>query len=186
MGQSYLAEGNNEEARKFFQEKLDINPRDLYGLNGMGQSYLAEGNNEEARKFFQEILKINPRDLYGIYGLSKIDFIEGKTNDASTGIKKCIQLSTNSNIKYLYATFLIACTPKDHSDFTLIKILIPDEQVLSKLEELAKNFKKNPTDTRYSPYNNGFWSKMEKGLFPVNKSAKKELIPYTEIEIRNR
>jgi len=60
MGAFYLNSGNVDEAIKYFNNALSLNPRYDDALCSLGLAYSMKGNFEEAIKKYQACLKVNP------------------------------------------------------------------------------------------------------------------------------
>lgn len=60
MGNIYLKYNQNNEAIKFLEKSLKLNPNDVQALFNTGLAYYRMGKNEPAKKFFETCLIVNP------------------------------------------------------------------------------------------------------------------------------
>lgn len=60
LGLFYLNDGQVDEAIKYFNKSLAIEPKYDLSLNALGLAYSMKGNFEESVKYFQKCLAINP------------------------------------------------------------------------------------------------------------------------------
>ncbi len=63
LGQLALLNGNNNEARKQFEQALKINPRDDEALQGLGDLLFASRVYSEALKYYQQARGLNPKQV---------------------------------------------------------------------------------------------------------------------------
>jgi len=60
MGLFHLNEGNIDEAIKYLNKALSLNPRYDLALNALGLAHSMKGNFTESEKYFQKCLQVNP------------------------------------------------------------------------------------------------------------------------------
>lgn len=60
LGLFHLNNNNFDEAIKYFQKALSLNPRYYLAYNGLGLSYSMKGKLQESIKHFQKCLELNP------------------------------------------------------------------------------------------------------------------------------
>jgi type IV pilus assembly protein PilF len=60
MGLFYLDSGDPDEAIKYFNNSLVLNPRNYLVFNALGFSYSMKGDLRQSLKFFQKCLEVNP------------------------------------------------------------------------------------------------------------------------------
>jgi len=60
LGLFYLNEGNIEEAIRYFNKALSLNPRYDLALNSIGMAYLMSAKFQDAVNYFEKCLEINP------------------------------------------------------------------------------------------------------------------------------
>ncbi|UCC41308.1 MAG: tetratricopeptide repeat protein [Candidatus Aminicenantes bacterium] len=60
LGLFYLNEGNIEEAIRYFNKALSLNPRYALALNSIGMAYLMSAKFQDAINYFEKCLEINP------------------------------------------------------------------------------------------------------------------------------
>jgi len=108
MGLFYLNEGIVDEAIRYLNRALELNPRYALALYALGLSHSMNGNLEESVKYLQDCLKINPTltDAHNALGAiyQEMGFLDEAENEFSIAI---------SDEKY---------TAKDNSYYNLARI----------------------------------------------------------------
>lgn len=60
LGSFHLNDGNPQQAVRYFNRALTLNPKHALSLDGMGLAYFMQGQFEQAMKYFKRCLEISP------------------------------------------------------------------------------------------------------------------------------
>ena len=100
IGLDLLEQDKYEEAIRYFDQILKVEPNDIIALSNKGAAYAQSGNYEESLKFFNKALEVNPSDVYILSNkgaaLSKL----GKVDEALLTVEKILDIEPN-NVKIL-------------------------------------------------------------------------------------
>lgn len=101
VGKIYEEMGNYEEARKQFEQYIEIDKDEHpHPHLELGRLEVLEGNYEEARKQFNKYIEIDKdRTAYAYSELAKLSVLEGNYQEAQRQFEKCLKICP----KYRYA-----------------------------------------------------------------------------------
>jgi tetratricopeptide (TPR) repeat protein len=88
MGAVYLDNGNLDEAIRFFNKALSLNPRHFQSLNALGLVYSMKGDLREAEKSFLKCLEVSPNFMEARNNLGMIYQEMGFLDKAEEEFKK--------------------------------------------------------------------------------------------------
>lgn len=86
-GFNFLALNRKEEARKCFENALQINPSSSQACAGLAELFFLDGKDEEAKAMFEWAVANNPQNHFAIAGLSKINRMHGLPTNHNTLVK---------------------------------------------------------------------------------------------------
>ena len=93
MGLSYRHLGRFDEARKYFQEGLKLDPHNASCLFNMGYIEGRQGNQAAAEKFFQAALRSNPDFPDALLELANLRIADKKFEEAATLLRRYVKVS---------------------------------------------------------------------------------------------
>jgi tetratricopeptide (TPR) repeat protein len=93
MGLSYRHLGRFDEARKYFQEGLKLDPRNGSCLFNMGYIEERQGNHVAAEGFFQQALQSNPDDAEALLELANLRIAAKKFEEAAVLLRRYVKVS---------------------------------------------------------------------------------------------
>ncbi|MBL0309479.1 MAG: tetratricopeptide repeat protein [Bacteroidetes bacterium] len=67
MAEVYFKKGENENAKKYFQKALDLEPENTEALCGLGRVAATVDDYDGAMNYFEQALKLQPEDAYIFY-----------------------------------------------------------------------------------------------------------------------
>jgi len=102
MGAFYLNNSNLDEAIRFFQKALALDPRHFQSLNALGLVYSMKGNLPEAEKSFLKCLEISPGFAEAHNNLGMVYQEMGFPDRAEAEFKKVVADPTYSNKELAY------------------------------------------------------------------------------------
>ena len=91
LGLSYRHLGRFDEARKYFQEGLKLDPRNASCLFNMGYIEGRQGNQAAAEQLFQQALKSNPDFSEALLELANLRIAGKKFEEAAVLLQKICQ-----------------------------------------------------------------------------------------------
>jgi tetratricopeptide (TPR) repeat protein len=95
MGLSYRHLGRFDEARKYFQEGLKIDPRNASCLFNMGYIEGRQGNQAAAEQLFQKALQSNPNYSEALLELANLRIADKKFEEAAALLRRYVKVSRN-------------------------------------------------------------------------------------------
>jgi tetratricopeptide (TPR) repeat protein len=93
MGLSYRHLGRFDEAKKYFQEGLKLDPRNGSCLFNMGFIEERQGNHAAAESFFQQALKSNPDDSEALLEMANLRIAGKKFEEAAVLLRRYVNVS---------------------------------------------------------------------------------------------
>ena len=93
LGLSYRHLGRFDEARKYFQEGLKLDPRNASCLFNMGYIEGRQGNQTAAEQLFQQALKSNPDFSEALLELANLRIAGKKFEEAATLLRRYVKVS---------------------------------------------------------------------------------------------
>jgi tetratricopeptide (TPR) repeat protein len=93
LGLSYRHLGRFDEARKYFQEGLKLDPRNASCLFNMGYIAGRQGNQAAAEQLFQRALKSNPDFSEALLELANLRIAAKKFEEAATLLRRYVKVS---------------------------------------------------------------------------------------------
>src|ERR1700730_9275227 len=93
LGLSYRHLGRFDEARKYFQEGLKLDPRNASCLFNMGYIAGRQGNQAAAEQLFQRALKSNPDFYEALLELPNLRIAAKKFEEAATLLRRYVKVS---------------------------------------------------------------------------------------------
>ena len=93
LGLSYRHLGRFDEARKYFQEGLKLDPRNASCLFNMGYIEGRQGNQAAAEQLFQQALKSNPDFSEALLELANLRIAGKKFEEAATLLRRYVKVS---------------------------------------------------------------------------------------------
>jgi tetratricopeptide (TPR) repeat protein len=93
LGLSYRHLGRFDEARKYFQEGLKLDPRNASCLFNMGYIEGRQGNQASAEQLFQRALKSNPDFSEALLELANLRIAAKKFEEAATLLRRYVKVS---------------------------------------------------------------------------------------------
>lgn len=95
LGLSYRHLGRFAEARKYFQEGLQRDPRSAACLFNLGFLAEGQGDNAAAEAFFQQALRVNPEYPDALLELANLRIAGKRFEEAATLLRKYVRVSGN-------------------------------------------------------------------------------------------
>lgn len=92
--------GMVDEAFKYLQTALTLNPRHVLSLNLQGLAHMRKGNVEEALRSFQGVTAIDPNFSEAHNNLGTTLQEKGRIEEAETAFRKAYELDQNYNAAY--------------------------------------------------------------------------------------
>jgi tetratricopeptide (TPR) repeat protein len=93
LGLSYRQLGRFDEARKYFQQGLKLDPRNASCLSNMGYIEKRQGNQAAAEQLFQQTLKSNPNFSEALLELANLRIADKKFEEAAILLKRYVKVS---------------------------------------------------------------------------------------------
>ena len=93
MGLSYRHLGRFDEARKYFQDGLKLDPKNASCLFNMGYVEGRQGNQAAAEKYFQATLRSNPDFPEALLELANLRITDKKFEEAATLLRRYVKVS---------------------------------------------------------------------------------------------
>jgi tetratricopeptide (TPR) repeat protein len=93
MGLSYRHLGRFDEAKKYFQEGLKLDPRNSSCLFNMGYIEERQGNHAAAENFFQQALKSNPDYSEALLELANLRIANKKFGEAAVLLRRYVKVT---------------------------------------------------------------------------------------------
>ena len=93
MGLSYRHLGRFEDALKYFEEGLKLDPRNTSCLFNVGYIQGRQGNDAKAEKMFQETLRLNPDFPEALLELANLRVQDKKFAEAVELLRKFVKVS---------------------------------------------------------------------------------------------
>ena len=100
MGLSYRHLGRFDEAKKYFQEGLGLDPRNVSCLFNMGYIEERQGNHAAAETFFQQALKSNPDYSEALLELANLRIAGTKFDEAAVLLRRYVKVSRDPSSGY--------------------------------------------------------------------------------------
>jgi tetratricopeptide (TPR) repeat protein len=95
MGLSYRHLGRFDEARKYFQEGLKLDPRNPSCLFNMGYIEERQGNHAAAEALFQQVLRVNPDYAEALLELANLRTANKQFEAAAELLRRYVKVSHN-------------------------------------------------------------------------------------------
>jgi tetratricopeptide (TPR) repeat protein len=95
MGLSYRHLGRFDEARKYFEQGLKLDPHNASCLFNMGYIEGRQGNQAAAERFFQAALRSNPDFSEALLELANLRIADKKFEDAATLLRRYVKVNRN-------------------------------------------------------------------------------------------
>lgn len=89
-----------QNATKYFDQVLEINPKNTIALNGKGGTLALIGNTTQAIQYFDQVLQINPNDISGLNNKAAMFMFLGNYTIASQYLNKSLTIDPQ-NLKTL-------------------------------------------------------------------------------------
>jgi tetratricopeptide (TPR) repeat protein len=93
LGLCYRQLGRFDEARKYFQEGLEKDPRNAMCLFNMGYIEERQGNHEAAEQGFQEVLRLSPNHAEALLELANLRIAAKRYAEAAELLRKFVRVS---------------------------------------------------------------------------------------------
>src|SRR5258708_8364004 len=93
MGLSYRHLGRFDEAKKYFQEGLKLDPRNGSCLFNMGFIEERQGNHAAAERFFHQPLNSNPADAAALLGIANLRIAGKKFEGATAPLRRYVNVT---------------------------------------------------------------------------------------------
>ena len=93
LGLSYRHLGRFDEAKKYFQQGLKVDPRNASCLFNMGYIAERQGNHAAAQAFFQQALKSNPDFSEALLELANLRAVNKQFEDAAALLRRYVNVS---------------------------------------------------------------------------------------------
>jgi tetratricopeptide (TPR) repeat protein len=100
MGLSYRHLGRFDEARKYFEQGLKLDPENASCLFNMGYIEGRQGNQAAAEKLFQAALRSNPDLSDALIELANLRIADKKFEEAATLLRRYVKVSRNPAAGY--------------------------------------------------------------------------------------
>ena len=100
MGLSYRHLGRFDEARKYFEQGLKLDPHNASCLFNMGYIEGRQGNQAAAEKLFQAALRFNPDLSDALLELANLRITDKKFEEAATLLRRYVKVSRNPAAGY--------------------------------------------------------------------------------------
>ena len=100
MGLSYRHLGRFDEARKYFEQGLKLDPHNASCLFNMGYIEGRQGNQAAAEKLFQAALRSNPDLSDALLELANLRIADKKFEEAATLLRRYVKVSRNPAAGY--------------------------------------------------------------------------------------
>ena len=130
LGEIAIGQGLPDLARKYFQEILDNDPRNIVAIHGMARIYGLEGNEDEVEKWLNEAIAQGGQDWRNHHNLGRFYQQRGKLDIAEKTLKKALSLSPKDSIE----TRLVLC-----------ELYLDQREATRALLEIERVIKINPT-----------------------------------------
>jgi tetratricopeptide (TPR) repeat protein len=95
LGLSYRHLGRFDEARKYFQEGLKLDPRNASCLFNMGYIEKRQGNQAAAERLFQQALKSNPNFSEAMLELANLRIADKQFDQAAILLRRYVKVSSD-------------------------------------------------------------------------------------------
>ncbi len=92
LANTYIAQGNTNEAIKAYQSSLAISPDDDNAYIQLGNIYYSQKDFSDAEKDYQAAVKISPTSSADLYSLGEVYLATGDTQDAEKTFKHVINM----------------------------------------------------------------------------------------------
>jgi len=96
-GSALIILGKNEEALDYFNQAIDINPKDDYALSEKGAALINLGKNEEALEFINRAIDINLKDDYALSEKGAALINLGKHEEALEFINRALDINPKND-----------------------------------------------------------------------------------------
>jgi tetratricopeptide (TPR) repeat protein len=89
----FRKQGRLEDAKRFYEEALELDSRHVDALNNLGVVYLHEKDYSAAQRRFEAITRIDPDDADSYYNLACLHAVKGEKAQGLAYLKKAISLN---------------------------------------------------------------------------------------------
>ena len=110
LGTLYLARGNSKEAKRLFQQALDVDPSIPYYNNAMASAYLAEGESELAISAFKKALEKDAKHAPAYCGLGDAYLQKGDRVQAEKSYRQALELRNDFALAHYRLGLLLETT----------------------------------------------------------------------------
>ncbi len=91
--EQFRKQGRLKDAKRFYEEALELNSRHVDALNNLGVLYLHEKDYSAAQRKFEAVTRIAPGDADPYYNLACLHAIKGEQKQSLAYLKKAISLN---------------------------------------------------------------------------------------------
>jgi len=102
VGNCFSLQKEHENALKFFNRAIQLNPHNAYAHSLCGHEYVYNEDFQNARKYFEISLNFDIRHYNAWWGLGNINFKQEKYEKAVENFQRAIQINANCPILYSY------------------------------------------------------------------------------------
>jgi len=93
LGDVYAQEGNYEQAIKYFEQALKLNPTYAEAVHNIGYTFLRLGNKEMAKKYLTKSVEMNPLLYQSLFKLGAIAYEEKNYEQAKVYFLKSLEVN---------------------------------------------------------------------------------------------
>ena len=102
VGNCFSLQKEHENALKFFNRAIQLNPHNAYAHSLCGHEYVYNEDFQNARKYFENSLNYDIRHYNAWWGLGNINFKQEKYEKAVENFHRAISINANCPILYSY------------------------------------------------------------------------------------
>jgi tetratricopeptide (TPR) repeat protein len=95
-GNTYLMQGEWDEAITEYERALALKPGDTLAYWGLGQVYQSQGKNQQAREAYRQAVTASPDNVWARQSLARLDAQDGRVDEAIALIQAGLQLSPDN------------------------------------------------------------------------------------------
>lgn len=108
VGNCFSLQKEHENALKFFNRAIQLNPQNAYAHSLCGHEYVYNEDFQNARKYFEISLTFDIRHYNAWWGLGNINFKQEKYEKAVENFQRAITINANCPILYSYLGMTLA------------------------------------------------------------------------------
>jgi tetratricopeptide (TPR) repeat protein len=143
IGNAYIAKGDLDRAKEFFEKALQADSRQEDALTGIGRLYALVQDFTTAETYFYKVLKINPHNLTALSYLASAKLKQKKYREAAKLYESIVQSDPSAN--WAKEGFELA---KIQEQLDEAAILIKNQEYKKAQQFLEELVEKNPDSTR--------------------------------------